>query len=88
MRQRYYNTEIKRFINQDIVVGSIDNSHSLNRYSYVQGNPVTLTDQFGLLDVVDCSPKLIGMGANLLNAALYAFVDHDYGIASLMYKKL
>ena len=98
MRQRYYNTEIKRFINQDIVVGSINNSQSLNRYSYVQGNPVTLTDPFGLspsakdiimgaihgiLDVVGCSPELIGMGANLINAALYAFVDHDYGMASL-----
>ena len=98
MRQRYYNTEIKRFINQDIVVGSIDNSQSLNRYSYVQGNPVTLTDPFGLspsakdiimgdihglLDVVGCSPELIGMGANLINAALYAFVDHDYGMAAL-----
>ncbi len=103
MRQRYYNTEIKRFINQDIVVGSISNSQSLNRYSYVQGNPVTLTDPFGLspsakdiimgaihglLDVVGCSPELIGMGANLINAALYAFIDHDYGMASLMYKKL
>ncbi|MDE5782647.1 MAG: hypothetical protein K2I03_14420 [Lachnospiraceae bacterium] len=98
MRQRYYNTEIKRFINQDIVVGSIGNSQSLNRYSYVQGNPVTLTDPFGLspsakdiimgaihgiLDVVGCSPELIGMGANLINAALYAFVDHDYGMAAL-----
>ncbi|MDE6251054.1 MAG: hypothetical protein K2M78_00205 [Lachnospiraceae bacterium] len=98
MRQRYYNTEIKRFINQDIVVGSISNSQSLNRYSYVQGNPVTLTDPFGLspsakdiimgaihgiLDVVGCSPELIGMGANLINAALYAFVDHDYGMAAL-----
>lgn len=42
MRQRYYNTEIKRFINQDIVKGSINNSQSLNRYSYVQGNPTCL----------------------------------------------
>lgn len=37
MRQRYYNTEIKRFINQDVVRGSLTNSQSLNRYSYVQG---------------------------------------------------
>jgi len=40
MRQRYYNPEIKRFINQDIITGSIGNSQSLNRYCYVQGNPV------------------------------------------------
>ena len=37
----------------------------------------------GILDVVGCSPELIGMGANLINAALYAFVDHDYGMAAL-----
>jgi len=37
MRARYYNVSIKRFINQDIVNGSITNSQSLNKFSYVQG---------------------------------------------------
>ena len=48
MRLRYYNPQIKRFINQDIVTGEIGNSQSLNRYSYVQGNPVNYTDPFGM----------------------------------------
>lgn len=48
MRSRYYNTSIKRFMNQDILFGDITNSQSLNRYSYVQGNPVKYTDPFGL----------------------------------------
>ena len=48
MRSRYYNPEIKRFINQDILTGSIGNSASLNRYSYVEGNPISYTDPFGL----------------------------------------
>ena len=48
MRARYYDQDIKRFINRDVVSGSISNSQSLNRYSYVQGNPVSLTDPFGL----------------------------------------
>ena len=48
MRARYYNTDIKRFMNWDVVDGSIENSQSLNKYSYVQGNPVSLTDPFGL----------------------------------------
>ena len=47
-RQRYYNTEIKRFINQDVLTGSITNPLSLNRYAYVQGNPVSYVDPFGL----------------------------------------
>ena len=48
MRQRYYNTDIKRFINQDILVGNAISSQSLNRYAYVEGNPVNYNDPFGL----------------------------------------
>jgi len=48
MRSRYYNPDIKRFINQDVLIGNIGNSNSLNRYSYVEGNPVSYTDPFGL----------------------------------------
>ena len=48
MRARYYDQDIKRFINRDILSGNIGNSQSLNRYCYVQGNPVSLTDPFGL----------------------------------------
>lgn len=48
MRARYYYPELMRFINQDIVTGDISNSSSLNRYAYVNGNPVTLIDPFGL----------------------------------------
>ena len=48
MRARYYNVSIKRFINQDVVTGSIAESQSLNRYAYVEGNPVSYFDPFGL----------------------------------------
>ena len=47
MNSRYYNPQIKRFINRDVVNGSIGNSQSLNKYAYVQGNPVSLIDPFG-----------------------------------------
>ncbi|MBD5466221.1 MAG: PKD domain-containing protein, partial [Lachnospiraceae bacterium] len=49
MRARYYNVSIKRFINQDVVTGNIAESQSLNRYSYVEGNPVSYLDPFGLM---------------------------------------
>ncbi len=48
MRARYYNVDIKRFINQDVVEGNITNSPSLNKYAYCQGNPVSILDPFGL----------------------------------------
>ena len=48
MRQRYYNPQIKRFINQDILTGNMGSSQSMNRYCYVQGNSISYTDPFGL----------------------------------------
>jgi len=48
MRARYYSPNMKRFINADIVAGEISDSTSLNRYSYVNGNPVSFTDPFRL----------------------------------------
>ena len=99
MRQRYYNPEIKRFVNQDVVRGSIGNSRSLNRYSYVQGNPVSYTDPFGLspisglfadtsfahsvLGLLGCIPGPVGILANSADAILYFAVDHDYLMATV-----
>ena len=99
MRRRYYNPETKRFINQDILAGSLGNSQSLNRYSYVQGNPVSYTDPFGLsplnglftgtglahalLGLLGCIPGPAGVVFDLADAAVYAFVDHDMGMMAL-----
>lgn len=48
MRARYYSSVIRRFISEDVVTGDIANSNSLKRYTYVEGNPVTMVDPFGL----------------------------------------
>ncbi len=48
MRARYYNVDIKRFINQDVLTGTLERISSLNRFSYVEGNPVSYLDPFGL----------------------------------------
>lgn len=60
MRTRYYNVSIKRFINQDVVTGTIDNSKSLNKFAYVQGNPIKLTDPFGLCPEINEAPSKFG----------------------------
>ncbi|MCU6752019.1 RHS repeat domain-containing protein [Bovifimicola ammoniilytica] len=96
MRARYYNVNIKRFINQDVVHGSINVSQSLNRYSYVQGNPIKLTDPFGLSPLDKINWRNVGHSAlNILgcingygfifdgiNAVWYA-CEGDYGMAAL-----
>ena len=68
MRARYYNSEIRRFIDQDIITGSIENSQSLNRYAYCQGNPVNYFDPFGL------SPQSFGSWAGHTILNLLSFV--------------
>ena len=96
MRARYYNVNIKRFINQDVVYGSINASQSLNRYSYVQGNPIKLTDPFGLSPLDRLNWKnlghailnglglipVIGEAFDIANAIWYAH-DGEYGMAVL-----
>lgn len=95
MRARFYNTEIKRFINQDILREELTNSQSLNRYSYVQGNSVSYTDPFGLSPFKKLSDKVhtvlnfvgmecgwIGALADLTNAGLY-YLEGNIKMASL-----
>ena len=47
LRARYLDTGIGRFISRDVWGGSINNPLSLNRWNYVEGNPVNYTDPSG-----------------------------------------
>ena len=95
MRARYYNSEIKRFVNQDVLIGTISDSPTMNRYAYVNGNPISLSDPFGLspslnwlghaaLDVLGLIPG-IGIAFDIVNAIWY-FAEGDIfgGICSLI----
>jgi len=53
MRARYYNPEIKRFVNQDVLRGKVASGQSLNRYAYVSGQPVSYVDPLGLFGLSD-----------------------------------
>lgn len=47
MRARYYNTDMNRFVNQDVVVGKIQDSQSLNQFAYTTDNPISKIDPMG-----------------------------------------
>jgi RHS repeat-associated protein len=53
MRARYYSTDIKRFVNRDILIGGVGDFGSLNRFGYVNGNSINFIDPSGnVLDTI------------------------------------
>ena len=56
LRARYYHPALRRFLNQDSVLGLIASPASLNRFAYANGNPVTSIDPFGSM-AVDLDPN-------------------------------
>jgi len=52
MGARYYDPKLGRFISPDPTVPEPGNPQSLNRYSYVENNPVTFIDPYGLEKVI------------------------------------
>jgi RHS repeat-associated protein len=72
LRARYYDPETGRFISRDPFAGFDTNTQSLNRYTYVQNNPVLYADPSGKLGWAAVVPA--GIGA-LVNAGWYLGVQ-------------
>jgi RHS repeat-associated protein len=52
MRARFYSPSIRRFVNQDVLLGTVVNGQSLNRFAFVNGNPVSFVDPDGQVPIV------------------------------------
>ena len=68
MRARFYNPDLKRFMNRDVMLGSLAEPQTLNRYAFVNGNPISYHDPFGLARET-LSNKVSGIGHGLLDGA-------------------
>jgi RHS repeat-associated protein len=66
MRARYYHPRLKRFLNRDVLRGSILDGQTFNRYAYVNGDPVGYVDPLGLCkewsDTHKYTPAVAGTG--------------------------
>jgi hypothetical protein len=62
LRARYYSPGEGRFLSRDTWGGSYNNPLSLNRWNYVEGNPVTYTDPSGRSICYDPLPASCQLG--------------------------
>lgn len=73
MRARYYSPDLKRFMNCDILDGSIADSSTLNLYAYVNGNPISYVDPFGLCR--DEGQEISGITYNDVSFGIHTVLD-------------
>jgi len=57
MRARYYHPVLQRFLNRDILRGDLMDGQTLNRYAYVNGDPIRYIDPLGLMKGL-CGDKI------------------------------
>ncbi len=55
LRARYYASDTGRFLTKDSWIGEYNKPMSLNRWMYVEGNPINLTDPTGNQSTPTCS---------------------------------
>ncbi len=82
MRNRYYSPEIKRFVNRDVVQGNITDAQTFNRYSYVNGNPISYIDPFGLSKESDSG----GFGQAEKSAFVGSFLSSGKGLSKSIWE--
>jgi len=70
LRARYYDSKLGRFVSRDPFAGTTTSPLSLNRYSYVENNPVNRVDHSGL-----CSSKILQSMESQTSAASASLIQ-------------
>ena len=73
LRSRYYAPETGRFITRDTWQGDYTKPLSLNRWNYVEGNPINLTDPSGHCPLLGIDCIVIGGTILVIGGAILAF---------------
>ena len=75
MRARFYSPEIRRFVNQDVLLGKVSEGQTLNRFAFVTGQQVSFVDPFGLAKYCGrCAPgdyDCLLYGGNICSSSSY-----------------
>jgi RHS repeat-associated protein len=74
MRTRYYEPRLMRFVSRDgVVLGSVTDTQSLNRYAYVLNNPIHAVDPDGRWFGID--DLIMSIGGAVVNVAAQFVTD-------------
>jgi len=71
-RARYYEPEVGRFISEDSVWGSANHPASLNRYAYVENDPINRIDPSGNSPVLIAGIAFLFLGAQFFYLGMLA----------------
>jgi RHS repeat-associated protein len=83
LRARYYSPDLKRFVQRDVLAGTAPVTPSLNRYAYVNGQPIDLIDPFGLAGQPSVraisTDFFVRVGSEFTESFAEAYVDVERG---------
>ncbi|GIO36302.1 hypothetical protein J41TS12_11630 [Paenibacillus antibioticophila] len=80
LRARWYDPNAGRFVSKDPYQGSLDNPLSLNRYSYVESNPLVYVDPSGnIISRADAETLLEIAGAEGANSDVWWLIRSHLG---------
>jgi RHS repeat-associated protein len=72
---RQYENRAGRWTSTDPLPGSIGNPQSLNRYAYVQNDPVNFVDPSGLEQCKDADGNIISCGPDVIHDVIRIYTD-------------